>query len=198
MKKNKIKNKILKKYNCVNKSKSNFVVGNKLWKEIMVSVSGKEFSKNNVDYIYDIYLLEKLSKHLMKGGNNYKVRKYIHRSFKNFKLIVRVHPLIVYYHIIFCFLISIEFRKIRKGGQYFKAPKSIMEEDIFLLRTIKLFSDVLKSRWDLESDLQFKLFNELFYIMFSMKRSKFYNLGLKKYYNDTEEGIKHIGNRYRW
>ena len=73
-----------------------------------------------------------------------------------------------------------------------------MEEEIFLLRTIKLFSNILKSRWDWESDLQSKVFTEFFYILFFMKRSKFYNNGLKKYYDDTEEGIKHISNRYRW
>jgi len=203
MKKNQIKNKVLKKnillkYNCVNKYKSNFMVGKKLWKEIKVSVSKKEFAKNDIDYLYDTYLIEKLSKYLMKGGNNYKVRKNIHNSFKNFKLIVKVHPLIVYYYIAFSFLISIEFRKIRKGRQYFNAPKTIMEEDIFLLRTIKLFSNVMKLRWDWESDLQSKLFHELFYIMFFMKRSKFYNMGLKKYYVNTEEGVKHISGRYRW
>jgi hypothetical protein len=73
-----------------------------------------------------------------------------------------------------------------------------MEEEIFLLRTIKLFSNILKKRWDWESDLQSKVFVEFFYIIFFMKRSKFYNNGLKKYYDDTEEGIKHISNRYRW
>jgi hypothetical protein len=73
-----------------------------------------------------------------------------------------------------------------------------MDEDIFLLRTVKLFSNVLKAKWDWESDLQSKLFSELFFSLFFLKRTKLYNNGLKKYYNETEEGIKHIGTRFRW
>jgi hypothetical protein len=163
-----------------------------------MSVSCKEFAKNNTSYIYDLYLTEKLAKHLMVGGKSYKVQKYILRAFKNLKLMVRIHPLILYYYIIFFFLISIEFQKVRKAGQVYKVPQSIMEEDIFLLRTVKLFSSVLKSKWDWEGDLQSKVFSEFFFILFFLKRSKFYNNGLKKYYNDTEEGIKHIGTRFRW
>lgn len=163
-----------------------------------MSVSCKEFAKNNTSYIYDLYLTEKLAKHLMVGGKSYKVQKYIFRAFKNLKLMVRIHPLILYYYIIFFFLISIEFQKVRKAGQVYKVPQSIMEEDIFLLRTVKLFSNVLKAKWDWEGDLQSKVFSEFFFILFFLKRSKFYNNGLKKYYNDTEEGIKHIGTRFRW
>lgn len=163
-----------------------------------ISVSGKEFLRNDTGYLLNLYLIEKLSKNLMKGGNNYKVRKYIYRAFKNIKLIFRVHPAFLYFYIIYFFLITIEFKKVKKSGQYYRVPKSIMEEEIFLLRTIKLFSNILKSRWDWESDLQSKVFTEFFYILFFMKRSKFYNNGLKKYYDDTEEGIKHISNRYRW
>jgi ribosomal protein S7 len=111
-----------------------------------MSVSCKEFAKNNTSYIYDLYLTEKLAKHLMVGGKSYKVQKYIFRAFKNLKLMVRIHPLILYYYIIFFFLISIEFQKVRKAGQVYKVPQSIMEEDIFLLRTVKLFSNVLKAK----------------------------------------------------
>ena len=57
-----------------------------------ISVSGKEFLRNDTGYLLNLYLIEKLSKNLMKGGNNYKVRKYIYRAFKNIKLIFRVHP----------------------------------------------------------------------------------------------------------
>jgi hypothetical protein len=163
-----------------------------------ISVSGKEFLRNDTGYLWNLYLVEKLSKNLMKGGNNYKVRKYIDRAFKNIKQIFRIHPAFLYFYIIYFFLITIEFKKVKKSGQYYRVPKSIMEEEIFLLRTIKLFSNILKKRWDWESDLQSKVFVEFFYIIFFMKRSKFYNNGLKKYYDDTEEGIKHISNRYRW
>ena len=53
-----------------------------------MSVSCKEFAKNNTNYIYDLYLTEKLAKQLMVGGKSYKVQKYILRAFKNLKLIV--------------------------------------------------------------------------------------------------------------
>ncbi|MAE59614.1 MAG: hypothetical protein CME69_12175 [Halobacteriovorax sp.] len=165
---------------------------------MVVSISGKEFSKNNTNYVYDLYLVEKLVKHLMHGGKNYKVQKYVHRAFKNLKLILRVHPVIVYFYILFFFLVTVEFQKVRKAGQVYKIPQSIMDEDIFLLRTVKLFSNVLKAKWDWESDLQSKLFSELFFSLFFLKRTKLYNNGLKKYYNETEEGIKHIGTRFRW
>jgi ribosomal protein S7 len=94
----------------------------------------------------NLYLIEKLSKNLMRGGNNYKVRKYIYNAFKNIKILIRIHPLILYFYIVYFFLITIEFKKVKKSGQYYQVPKSIMEEEIFLLRTVKLFSDVLKSK----------------------------------------------------
>lgn len=134
----------------------------------------------------------------MNDGKNYKVRKFVYEGFKTVKAVCRIHPVFLYLYTLYFFLITIEFKKVKKSGQYYRVPKSIMEEEIFLLRTVKLFSNVLKSRWDWETDLESKVFTEFFYILFFLKRSKFYSMGLTKYYNETEEGIKHISNRFRW
>jgi len=102
----------------------------------MLKITSKEFSKNDKDFIYNLAFFEKLSKSLMLGGNKYKTRKFILRAFKNYKYIVKLHPIFIYFYIIFYFLILIDFNNIRKSGKFLCLPTNILDEEICFLRTI--------------------------------------------------------------
>lgn len=161
----------------------------------MLTTTLKEYSKNDLDYLYKLSFLDKLVQNLTKNGLKYKVRKFIYFGFRNYKNIVKIHPLFIYFFIINYFLILIEFKNVRKSGQILKVPVSIIGEEIFILRTIKLFSKTLKNRLHLSEDLQTNFFFELFNLTFFIKRSKFYTYSLSKYYLDTAENMKYISYR---
>lgn len=197
MKKNQIKKKILTKYNCITKN-TQLSFFKSFWKELMLKVVLKEYSKNDADYIYNLAFFEKLVKNLMLKGNKYKVRKFIFRAFKNYKYIVKLHPLFIYFYIIFYFLILIEFKSVQKAGKILRIPVNVSGEEIFLLRTLKLFSKTIKNKSlsSTNEDLQTKLFLELFNLTFFVKRSKFYSHTLSKYYTEAYDNMKYIS--YKW
>lgn len=197
MEKNQIKNKILSKYNCsIDKKSAELFSFHEYKKNMSLQVALKEYSKNEFDSMFHSALVEKLIRNLMKKGKKYTVRKHILKGFKNFKHIVKINPLAMYFHIIFYFIILIEFKSRQKSGKIIRVPRPIRSQDTSLARTIKLFSKTLKSNWDIGTDLQTKTFLEMYNLTYFIKRSRFYNTNLTKYYNDSIESLKHIG--YKW
>lgn len=198
MEKNQIKEKVLNKYNCIKSNSVKRQSFKRYWREFLLQTVFKEFSKNDHDHIYNSSFFEKLVKNLMRGGNRYKVRKSILAGFKNFKYIVKIHPLFMYFYIIFYFLILIEFKSVQKAGKILRIPVNVSGEEIFLLRTLKLFSKTIKNKKlsSTNEDLQTKLFLELFNLTFFVKRSKFYSHTLSKYYTEAYDNMKYIS--YKW
>ena len=93
-------------------------------------------------------LVNKLSKHLMRGGCEYRIKVYIYKVFCYLKFIIGINPLMLYFYVIYFFLILINFNKRQKGGETYKIPENILEFDVFLLRTLRLFSQDVKMKWD--------------------------------------------------
>ena len=153
-------------------------------------------SKNDTDYMFNLGILDKMCKNLMKGGNSYVVKKKIFLAFKYFKNYSRLHPIFIYHYMIIYFILLLDFQKIRKGKNLYKIPTVFSEEEVCILRTIKLFTGILKKRWNWETDLETKIFSELFSVAFFVKRSKYYSVGLVRYYTDAEENMRYVN--FKW